>query len=199
MGALPRLGDTPAEVSEAPKKTKSKKIPDTVTRQEFNEHMLTHLPFRDWCDHCVAGKSREDAHHLRAPGHEHEVCRVSLDYCFFSRMLKGEKEPQSQMEVKEPQTDAEGALAVLVVFDHKSGATFASVVNKGVDPHAVHVVTEALKFLGRTKVVLMSDGEHSITPLAEAASKAWGKDAALQVSPRDHTSQTVQSRELSWR
>ena len=78
----------------------------------------------------------------------------------------------------------EGVLPVLVVFDHRSGATFASVVNKGVDQHAVHVVTEALKFLGRTKVVLMSDGEHSIRALAEAASKAWGKDAALQISPK---------------
>ena len=181
---LPELGDAPAEVSEASRKTKAKKIPDTVTRQEYNEHMLTHLPFRSWCDHCVSGKSREDAHHLRAPGHEHEVCRVSLDYCFFSRMLKGEKEPQSRMEVNEPQTEAEGVLPVLVVFDHRSGATFASVVNKGVDQHAVHVVTEALKFLGRTKVVLMSDGEHSIRALAEAASKAWGKDAALQISPK---------------
>ena len=196
---LPELGDAPAEVSEASRKTKAKKIPDTVTRQEYNEHMLTHLPFRSWCDHCVSGKSREDAHHLRAPGHEHEVCRVSLDYCFFSRMLKGEKEPQSRMEVNEPQTEAEGVLPVLVVFDHRSGATFASVVNKGVDQHAVHVVTEALKFLGRTKVVLMSDGEHSIRALAEAASKAWGRMQRYRSRPRDRTNLMVRLREPSWR
>ena len=71
-----------------------------------------------------------------------------------------------------------------MVYDHKSGAAFSGVVNKGVDPYGLAIVTEALKFCGRQKVVIMSDGERSIRALAEAAAKSWGKEAALQTSAK---------------
>lgn len=35
----------------------------------------------------------------------------------------------------------------------------SAVVNKGVDPYAVHIIVEALKFCGRQKVVIMSDDQ----------------------------------------
>ena len=87
-------------------------------------------------------------------------------------------------ELKQPKDEHEGAIPVLVVYDHKSGATFSGVVNKGVDPYGLAIITEALKFCGRQKVVTMSDGERSIKALAEAAAKSWGKEAALQTSAK---------------
>ena len=87
-------------------------------------------------------------------------------------------------ELKQPKDEQEGAIPVLVVYDRKSGATFSGVVNKGVDPYGLAIVTEALKFCGRQKVVIMSDGERSIKALAEAAAKSWGKEAALQTSAK---------------
>jgi hypothetical protein len=57
---LPRLPDEPpVENSEEQRVTRAKKIPDTVTKEEYDKHMLTHLPLRSWCDHCCAGKVRE--------------------------------------------------------------------------------------------------------------------------------------------
>ena len=73
-----------AEVSEASRRPKAKKIPDTVSKAELDEHMLTHLPMRSWCDHCMKGKVRESS------GRASEVPRISLDYCFLGRALKGE-------------------------------------------------------------------------------------------------------------
>ena len=32
--------------------------PRKPSEEEVKEHELTHLPFRSWCKHCVAGKSR---------------------------------------------------------------------------------------------------------------------------------------------
>ena len=33
--------------------------PRKPTEEEVKEHELTHLPFRNWCKHCVAGKGTE--------------------------------------------------------------------------------------------------------------------------------------------
>ena len=42
------------------------KIPIRPTQDEVDAHMLTHLPLRSWCPHCVRGKSKGKAHRKRA-------------------------------------------------------------------------------------------------------------------------------------
>ena len=63
---LPALGEPPPEVSEVSRPPETKKIPDTVSKAEYDSHMLTHVPLRNWCEHCMAGKVHEDAHPRRA-------------------------------------------------------------------------------------------------------------------------------------
>eukprot|EP00969_Alexandrium_andersonii_P317832 14039905-Alexandrium_andersonii.AAC.1 len=36
--------------------------PQEPTRKEWEEHQLTHMPFRDWCPFCVRGKANADRH-----------------------------------------------------------------------------------------------------------------------------------------
>ena len=36
---------------------KTKPPPAKPSAEEVEKHMVTHLPFRDWCPHCVRGKS----------------------------------------------------------------------------------------------------------------------------------------------
>ncbi|CAE7337188.1 unnamed protein product [Symbiodinium sp. CCMP2592] len=180
---LPEIGDVPMEVSEATRRPKTKKIPDTVSKAEFDEHMLTHLPMRSWCDHCMHGKVREDAHSAREPsGRASEVARISLDYCFLGRALKGPV--NSVEEVKVPQDEKDGLLPILVIVDEKFGCVFSGVVAKGVNPYATGLVTEALKFCGRQKVIMMSDAEHSIRALAESAAKSWTGSVQHQTAPK---------------
>ncbi|CAE6969798.1 unnamed protein product [Symbiodinium sp. CCMP2592] len=184
---LPEIGDVPMEVSEATRRPKTKKIPDTVSKAEFDEHMLTHLPMRSWCDHCMHGKVREDAHSAREPGRASEVARISLDYCFLGRALKGPV--NSVEEVKVPQDEKDGLLPILVIVDEKSGCVFSGVVAKGVNPYATGLVTEALKFCGRQKVIMMSDAEHSIRALAESshASNGAAERAILELARQVRT------------
>ena len=40
------------------------RTPCSPTRAEREEHDSTHLPFRSWCSHCVAGRSDNPAHRL---------------------------------------------------------------------------------------------------------------------------------------
>ena len=186
---LPALGEVPMDESEVARKPILKKIPETVSIDEFNQHMITHLPFRSWCDHCVAGKSREDDHRKREPLDKQAIPRVSLDYCFLGRILTksevGSDSSPSSITLKTSQDNEDGTIPVLVLHDERSGSGFAGVTRKGVDVYSVNLVTEALCFLGRTKVLIMTDGESSIKSLAEAAAKEWGHEAQLMVSPRD--------------
>ena len=41
---------------------KIKKVTTKPTAEEVEQHMATHIPFRDWCPHCVAGTSKIDPH-----------------------------------------------------------------------------------------------------------------------------------------
>ena len=137
------LGEPPKEDSGAQRKTRSKRIPDLVSEQEYKDHMMTHLPFRSWCDHCVAGKSREDSHPLReARKCKGEVPRFCVDYCFLGRALKGEM-PKTAEALKEPLDAEDGQRPILVMVDQETGATFSYLVTKGVNNYAVHVMSEA--------------------------------------------------------
>ncbi len=37
-------------------------VPATPTEEEVREHELTHVPYRGWCKHCVAGKAITTPH-----------------------------------------------------------------------------------------------------------------------------------------
>ena len=45
---LPAVGEPPSEISPDCRKPKSNKIPDNVSQEEYNNHMLTNLPLRSW-------------------------------------------------------------------------------------------------------------------------------------------------------
>ena len=50
--------------------------------REWQEHQLTHLPFRSWCPHCVAAKSEDDLHRKREPIDKSGVPELHMDCCF---------------------------------------------------------------------------------------------------------------------
>ena len=57
------------------------KIP---SQQEVEKRNLTHLPFRNWCPHCMRGRGKEAPHHRCKEGRG-ELPEISLDFCFPSR------------------------------------------------------------------------------------------------------------------
>ena len=58
--------------------------PIKVSQQIKNEHELTHLPFRDWCQHCVRGKSNKTPHFKNKDTVLSNVPEISFDYGFLS-------------------------------------------------------------------------------------------------------------------
>jgi len=63
-----------------PRKMLDPKLP---TPSEVKEHCLTHLPYRNWCSHCVLGKGRAAPHFKRA-SREDSLPEIHCDYCFMS-------------------------------------------------------------------------------------------------------------------
>ena len=51
------------------------------TEAEFEEHMISHYPFRNWCPHCVRGKSNASGHRMDK-GLVQDHPTIHMDYCF---------------------------------------------------------------------------------------------------------------------
>ena len=79
--------------------------PAQPTRREIQEHVLTHLPPRSWCGHCLRGRGTSLPHFRSETEGEHVVPTVSSDYFFMG--------PSGQEE-------AQGVLPMLAVKSHVS-------------------------------------------------------------------------------
>ena len=90
---------------------KIKKVAVKPTQEEVERHMVTHIPFREWCPHCVAGKSKIDPH-LKKDKDQRVIPKISLDYMY---MTAGKQEEQMGMPI-------------LVGREEKSGWYMAAVV-----------------------------------------------------------------------
>ena len=64
-------------------------------------------------------------------------------------------------------TDPQHAKAVLNCLDVQSGAVISAMVVKGGDPYALAATLEAIKFTGRTRLIIMSDQENAVKNLVD--------------------------------
>ena len=136
-GARPRMKAQPVKPSD----------------EEVRRHMATHVPYRSWCQHCIAGKSGDDPHRR---GHKPEgaIPVVSIDYAWMTD--KGQ----------------EAGMPFLVLTDRKSQYVAAHVVpRKGEDPYAIGRLKETLVYLGYPELVLKSDDESAIKSLKAAVQR----------------------------
>ena len=139
---------------------KAVKCPSAPTNEEIERHMLTHVPFRSWCPHCVAGQSGRKGHFKTREEQKEksEVPTVHLDYMF---LTSGEE--------REEEDEEKSGMPILVALDQESGMTFSSVVpKKGANAYAIVRLCNDLSLLGHAKLVLKSDNEPAIISLKEA-------------------------------
>ena len=125
-----------------------KALPANVRKEEFDAHQLRHLQFRSWCDHCVKGKAVDDAHRPRIDPQRGEA-KMGMDYLLARA------------------TDPQHAKVVLNCSDFQPGAVFSAKMVKGGDPHAQAVALEAIKFTGRTRLIIMCDQEDAVKNLMD--------------------------------
>ena len=94
------------------------------TKSDYDDHCVTHCPYRPWCRHCVEGRGQEFGHFRRREKDSNRVPLVSFDYAGLSD--KGEV-----VELKFEPGD-ESATKVLVVAlrtaDDRQTCVFGHVV-----------------------------------------------------------------------
>ena len=98
------------EVDRGEAKTKIKKMldPKLPSQADIDFHMLTHLPYRNWCEHCVKGRAKEMSHEKSTE--KRETVEFHMDFCF-----PGEE-------------DGSGGLTILVIRERQTRMTMASAV-----------------------------------------------------------------------
>ena len=173
-------GDEEGEQEEA-QIAKAARTPATPSKEEVSEHMITHLPYRSWCAHCVKGKAKSKAHRMRIEDRRNKtVPTVTLDYTFMG---------ESQRDTEEK------GMPIMVVKDVHTGycgtgMVFARVVpRKGPHPYAVKRLANDIGLLGHSELVLKSDGEPAIVALKEAAKRERHERIVLE-EPPVHESQS---------
>ena len=135
------------------------------SRKEIEEHMLTHIPFRSWCPHCVRGKARAK-YHKGVKGEKH-VPVISADYMY--------------MESKESE---DKGMPILVVKDRDSGWISARVVpKKGKHVYAIKEMSKLIDWMGYRRIIIKTDQEPAIMDLKECVKNERPEEIMFEESP----------------
>ena len=149
------------EVAEGPG-PRGMKGPQKFNRQEREEHELTHIPYRSWCDVCVRARGRKGPHFRKdkaADSAVEDVPGISQDYYFMN-----DRDRQ------------EGSIPILIKLDESTGEKYSRAVGrKGVGHDGemdwfVKDICEELRAWGHpggagNRIILKSDGRRAIQSL----------------------------------
>ena len=144
-------------------KAKQIRQPQQPTRQELEEHELTHVPFRDWCVHCCKGKVRNNPHRVNKEKDEetkeNATTTISMDYMY----LTGKNKEDDKYPI-------------LVMVDRKTKAIVGHAVQcKGSkDDWAIKRVLLDIEDFGYAgiKIILKSDQEPAMVDLQRKVMEA---------------------------
>ena len=139
---------------------------------EIEEHNLTHLPFRDWCEFCVQGKASSHPH-MRRKVTENEVPVIAMDY-----MGLKQRNPE------------EGKAQIIVIVDRNTKTKLAHVLkSKGGDDYAIERVAKEIMSLGYSKFVIKTDQEPAIKTLRDSVMRritALRGEVDMQIIPEEY-------------
>ena len=135
------------------------------SKREVEEHMLTHIPYRSWCPHCVRGKARAKYH--KGVKNENRIPVVSVDYMY--------------MESKE--TEDKG-MPVVVAKDRDSGWISARVVpKKGKHVYTMKEMSRLIDWLGYRRIIRKTDQEPAIMEFKQCGKSERPEEIMFEESP----------------
>ena len=155
----------PETVDISARAPKGLKVPSEPTASERRQHELTHMPYRDWCPHCVKAKGRHGASKKQLDRQP----VIQVDYCFHS-------------------TDPALPLRkLLTAVDIVTGLGMSVVVpSKGSDDYAVAELKKFIYECGRTFGILQYDQETSLKALCVRVCAELG-GLSVRAAPKGHS------------
>ena len=154
-----------------PRKPRVGRVPITPTKADLEEHLPLHLEYREWCPHCVAGKSTGEQHRSRQ---EEEALgsTVSVDYAFMV-----------------PEEQEQDMCPILVAYDHsKYGLWVMETDHKGATDASVKFMSMRMEEAGHigNDITMKSDQEDAVVALKRAvAGHRQGKTAMIESPVRE--------------
>ena len=152
-------GHGQSEESRMPKLLRS---PIRPSAEDVEAHSTTHVPYRNWCPICVRARGKEDPHQ-RQTGEKRlrrgaRLPKISMDY----------QELKSKAKLQVSEEDA--VVRIIVAKDEQTGMTTAHRVDtKGpTDEWIVKRVVQDIEELGRSDIVLKTDGEPAMVAVQRA-------------------------------
>ena len=137
--------------------------------REIREHSVTHIPYRSWCNVCVAARGVATGHRQKRDGDEQRGPSVSFDYCFLRNR------------------PSDPSICVLVGRDRESKTLIAHTVPaKGAEVEwaAAQVVKDLRKLGHHSNLILKSDQEPAIVSfLQDVANRRTNCVTLLEHSP----------------
>ena len=110
-------------------------IPEAPTAQGLEEHLLTHWPFRNWCDHCVRGRGKSGQHREVRRGTSIPI--VGIDYMWMTS------------EDDEGGDESLRGMPILALADQESGWVSSWLVpKKGAHWYAIKTLHRQIEDLG---------------------------------------------------
>ncbi len=145
------MGQVLLESSDVPPPPRGMTRPKGPTDAERRRHVLTHQPYRSWCDACVEGRGKESPHKsVTAEKKATRVSRVQLDYFFLKKMKDGHVRP-----------------LLTAVDTEKGGIHVNMAVKKGHCPYTEATLANSLNSFGLTgELVLQCDKESGLLDVA---------------------------------
>ena len=74
--------DSEEETGNQKDKVPKLRKPHQPTREEWEEHMILHLPYRNWCPHCVNGRAKNEPHRRIEDRGEESIPVIAIDYMY---------------------------------------------------------------------------------------------------------------------
>ena len=155
-------GQEETEEEDEVQQPRVRRAPKEPTKAERERHEALHLPYREWCRHCVRGRGRNRPHRKQTGGEEeNKVPRVTIDYFFMS---------------KEEELASNNPLMVMI-DEHTDNKYMRAVGQKGIGENGemnwlIKDMHEELKSWGYpgggvNELILKSDGENAIRAVRE--------------------------------
>ena len=157
------------EKEEEARSIRGKKPIRQPSREEYDEHMRTHMPFRKWCPHCVKGKRKNDPHMTPKEKEHQEIPTMSWDYM--------EQRGKDGKVLEEE----DGRNKTIIGIGRENKWISAIVVKKkGIDGYAVEAIGKEIDNSGFNRVIIKSDQEPAIRALLQAVKNERGDEMNIE-------------------
>lgn len=176
-GAKMQDGDIGDEDQEEAERPRALRDPGRPSQAEIDEHDLTHIPYRPWCNACVRAKAKNKMSlKIRGVYSENLVPRVRLDYCHLTEHAERVEGEHGEEET----TKAESSVTALVMQESTCRSVWAyAFEHKGAaDDWIVEQICEDLDTIGlrSDRIVIKSDQEAAIVDMAKAVARNRASD-----------------------